>query len=98
MLRLFAIAFLLLTMLVVTGPGFAGTDTDQRETTTTWVNDQGDEVRGNWTTGELIEIRTIEDYYWHVDHYDPSAQYQVAPWLYDPFNLSRESGGDEGKD
>jgi hypothetical protein len=95
MLRLAASTFLLLTMLFLANIGFAGTD--KESSTTTWVDEQGIEVRGNWTAGEIIEVETVEDYYWHNDHYDPSANYQVAPWLYDPFNLSRESGGDEGK-
>lgn len=45
----------------------------------------------------IIRVETVEDYYWHRDHYDPSVHYDVAPWLYDPFNLAQESGG-EGKD
>ena len=95
MLRLFTSAFFLLTMFIIANVGFTGTD--KETSTTTWVSEQGTEVRGNWTTGEIIEIKTVEEYYWHNDHYDPSAHYQVAPWLYDPFNLSRESGGDEGR-
>lgn len=95
MLRTFSGVFLLLTALFVASTGIAGSD--KEASTTTWTSEQGTEVRGNWTTGEIIEIRTVEEYYWHKDHYDPSAHYQVAPWLYDPFNLSRESGGDEGK-
>jgi hypothetical protein len=95
MSRLFTIMVFLLTMLVTAGVGFA--ETDKKASTTTWVNEQGVEVRGNWSVSNIIEIKTVEEYYWHRDNYDPSAHYRVAPWLYDPFNLSRESGGDEGR-
>jgi len=90
MSRLFTMMVFLLTMLVTAGVGFA--ETDKEASTTTWTNAQGVEVRGNWSTSNIIEIETVEDYYWHKDNYDPSAHYRVAPWLYDPFNLSRESG------
>jgi hypothetical protein len=45
----------------------------------------------------IIRVETVEDYWWHVYNFDPSVHYDVAPWLYDPFNLSRESGA-SGKD
>lgn len=83
------------------GPGLAGTgsadEPDQKQTTTTWTNDQGVEVKGNWTSGTIIEIETVEDYYWHRDHYDPAAHYIIAPWIHDPFNLAAESGGDNDR-
>jgi hypothetical protein len=90
MSRLFTTMVFLLTALVTAGVGFAETEKEASETT--WVNEQGTEVRGNWSTSNIIEIETVEEYYWHKDNYDPSAHYRVAPWLYDPFNLSRESG------
>lgn len=96
MSRLFAVMIFLLTLLVTAGAGFA--ETEKKGSTTTWVNEQGSEVRGNWSTSNIIEIKTVEDYYWHRDNYDPGAHYQVAPWLYDPFNLSRESGANNSKD
>lgn len=95
--RFLTIAFFLLEMMVPADSARTETEPDREASTTTWTNEQGTVVRGNWSSGEVIEIRTVEDYYWHKDNYDPSAHYQVAPWLYDPFNLSRESGGDEGK-
>jgi len=86
--------FLGLTMIfwILAAGGQAIAESDTDPSSTTWVNDQGTTVRGNWSTGEIIEIKTVEEYYWHKDHYDPSAIYQVAPWLYDPYNLARESG------
>jgi hypothetical protein len=95
MVRFFTITFtitvFLLTTLVTAGVSRAETD-KKASTTSTWVNEQGNEVRGNWSSSNIIEIKTVEEYYWHKDNYDPSVHYRVAPWLYDPFNLSRESG------
>ncbi|HXV20741.1 MAG TPA: hypothetical protein VD811_07115 [Desulfuromonadales bacterium] len=96
MSRLFTIMAILLTMLVTAGVGLA--ETDKKASTTTWTNEQGSEVRGNWSTSNIIEIKTVEEYYWHKDNYDPSVHYRVAPWLYDPFNLSRESGASNDRD
>lgn len=94
-MRLILITLLLTTFLGI-GTGFAGDagQTPPADTSgTVWINNEGEVVRGNWTTGEIIEITTVEEYYWHKAHYDPSAIYEVAPWLSDPFNLARESGG-----
>lgn len=62
---------------------------------TRYTNGLGQQVRGNWTSGHIVEITTVEQYYDAVKNPDPAATYQVAPWLYDPANLTAESGGDE---
>lgn len=89
MRHLFTFMTAVLMILASAIVGFAETD---KKTSTTWTNEQGVEVRGNWSTSNIIEINTVEEYYWHKDNYDPSVHYRIAPWLYDPFNLSRESG------
>lgn len=94
MKRLLTFMTALLIIFATAVAGFAGTD---KKTSTTWTNEQGVEVKGNWSTGNIVEINTVEEYYWHKDNYDPSVHYRIAPWLYDPFNLSRESGA-SGKD
>ncbi len=80
---------------IVTG---AGHDELERSPVTIYENSEGQQVRGNWSSGDnIIEVETVEEYYWHLENFDPSVHYEVAPWLYDPHNLSRESGGDSEK-
>jgi len=78
--------------------GFAGAalaeETKPAGTTEPTVAEQKDSRK---PVDNIIRVETVEDYWWHVYNYDPSVHYDVAPWLYDSFNLSRESG-DNGKD
>ncbi len=88
-------AVFLATASILAGAGY---DAPERSPETIYENSEGQQVRGNWSSGDnIIEIKTVEEYYWHRDNFDPSVHYEVAPWLYDPFNLSMESGGDSEK-
>lgn len=85
----------IVAILGIIGMSGSGLAAEKRgPSSTTWSNAQGQKVTGNWSSGEIVEIKTVEEYHWHLEHYDPSKHYDVAPWLYDSKNLVRESGGD----
>ena len=81
-------------VVLLTGPVASGA---AEKKDTVYVNENGETVRGNWSSGEIIEVKTEAEYDWHLNHFDPSAHYEVAPWLYDAKNLAGESGDDEDR-
>lgn len=76
------LSLLLLIILTLAVPALAGE--------TTWTNDAGEAVTGNWSTAEVVEVTTPDALEVAVSDTSGSKQYVVDPGNYTGYLLNTD--------